>query len=357
MKKNTYNILLRFSFSFFLIIGIVFIIIGFNNYKIIKFDYQENNNIKYKVYLKKNNFFENDYLEENRTYISSLIDYIDINYHYNIKYAYPVKGEYTYKIVAIVSANKTNSNDYYWKKEYDLTDEKRGVINDSNELSLDENIQVNYDKYNQILKSFKKEYGIASDGVLKIAMVVNHNSNYEEIKEPIIVDSNLSLSVPLMEQTVEASIQKDVKSSSDVIEYKDYDKNIKFLLFKIAGGILILVSLIYLIYSIKTSLSHKRDDEYNYKLDKILKNYDSIIANVNNKPTLTGLKKIEISDFDELLDIYNEVRMPINYYQDSVKNSSTFVIYNDTIAWIYELKKDDFLTGGDNSAETKKDKD
>ena len=30
--------------------------------------------------------------------------------------------------------------------------------------------------------------------------------------------------------------------------------------------------------------------------------------------------------------------MPINYYHD--KNKSTFVIINDSIAWIFNLKKD-----------------
>ena len=39
-----------------------------------------------------------------------------------------------------------------------------------------------------------------------------------------------------------------------------------------------------------------------------------------------------------MIDVYNEVRMPINYYQED--GNSIFIIINDSIIWIYTLKKD-----------------
>ena len=81
---------------------------------------------------------------------------------------------------------------------------------------------------------------------------------------------------------------------------------------------------------------YKNDNKYELSLEKILKNYDSIIANANSMPNINGFKKIEISTFEELLDVYNEVRMPINYYQKNDK--STFIIINEGVAWVYSLK-------------------
>jgi hypothetical protein len=92
---------------------------------------------------------------------------------------------------------------------------------------------------------------------------------------------------------------------------------------------------------------------YDITLDKISKNYDSIIANVNNLPEINELKKIEVSTFEELIDVYNEVRMPINYYQNEQKTESTFIIINDEIVWIYTLKKNDFLKRVDNNDKKK----
>ena len=38
--------------------------------------------------------------------------------------------------------------------------------------------------------------------------------------------------------------------------------------------------------------------------------------------------------------------MPINYYQDDIHQVSTFIIINDSVAWIYKMKKSD-VVGGD----------
>ena len=66
------------------LLGFIFARHGIHNYKQVQVSYKEKSDIHYKVYLKENNFFEEDYLEENRTYITSLIDYLDIDFNYNI---------------------------------------------------------------------------------------------------------------------------------------------------------------------------------------------------------------------------------------------------------------------------------
>ena len=59
-----------------------------------------------------------------------------------------------------------------------------------------------------------------------------------------------------------------------------------------------------------------------------------------------------MSSFEELLDVYNEVRMPINFCQDEDK--STFIIINDSIVWIYVLRKDTMKWVDSNEKENKK---
>ena len=82
MKKYKLNKKLQFLFPFLFLIGIFITIVGFNDKKVINLTYTQDNSIHYNVYLKENNFFENKYLTEGRTYISSLIDYIDVSFHY-----------------------------------------------------------------------------------------------------------------------------------------------------------------------------------------------------------------------------------------------------------------------------------
>lgn len=339
MKKSKLNIFIRILFPFFFIFGIIFIVIGVNDYTIKKVSYNENNDIKYKVYLKKNNFFDTDYIEENRTYISSLIDYIDVNFQYNIKYNVPISGNYNYKIIALVSANKTNSSDYYWQKKFDLTDTKKGEINNSNQLYLEENIKINYDKYNEILNEFRRQYSVSSDNELKIAMEITNEVTSEITTDPIVISSNINMTIPLTEQTVEATINKNATNSSDVFEVKEKSKEIKFVIYKVMGIILLIVSIIFSALIFLSTFIYNKLNKNEVELKKILKNYDSIIATTTSKPVFTGLKKITVNSFNELLDVYNEVRMPINYYCDEVNKENIFMIYNDSFVWVYLFKK------------------
>ena len=106
---------------------------------------------------------------------------------------------------------------------------------------------------------------------------------------------------------------------------------------KIIGTIFIIFSIAGFVVVTKAAKDFKMNNLYLLKLNKILKNYDGIIANAKSLPDIKGFKVVEISTFEELLDVYNEVRMPINCYQE--RNRTTFIIINDTTAWIYILRK------------------
>ena len=77
-------------------------------------------------------------------------------------------------------------------------------------------------------------------------------------------------------------------------------------------------------------------------LRKILNNHDSIIVNADfaSLPNTDDYDVIKVTSFDELLDVYNEVRMPINYYQNK-SIESIFMIINDGVIWEYRLKKEE----------------
>lgn len=339
MKNYKKYKMFQFLAPFLFIAGIALILAGLNDTKIIKLKYEEDNNIKYNVFLKKNEFFEAPFLGENRTYIASLIDYIDVNFEYKIKYNKQIKGGTKYKYVALVRANKKDAEGYYWEKEYDLSDEKELRVEKENIITISDNVKVKYSTYNEILNRFKKEYGVNTDGELKVIMKINNNANFENVDRPINIDSQLSLSIPLLEQSLEVTINKDDSNEKDILKIKNKSNSKIYLIYKISGAIFVLSSLIGFIVSTKKNIEYKKSHQYKVTLEKILKNYDSIIANTNNLPPMSGLKRIDISTFEELLDVYNEVRMPINYFQNKAENESTFFIINDDIVWIYKLKK------------------
>jgi hypothetical protein len=57
-------------------------------------------------------------------------------------------------------------------------------------------------------------------------------------------------------------------------------------------------------------------------------------------PDISDMKLIEVTTFDELIDVYNEVRMPINFYNSKEGEEAIFIIVNDNMAWRFILGKD-----------------
>ncbi len=307
---------------------------GYFNEKKVTLKYQENNDIDYKVYLKQNDFFDDKYLEKGQTYITSLIDHVNVDYNYNIKYDNNVTGEYKYYVYATVESNKSNSDAKYWSKDYKLTDENSMKIKDVMEYSIHENVDIDYNKFNNILISFKKTLGLSgANGVLKVYLNVVSEVIGNEV--PAVIENKLLLSLPLSEMTIEASINSDAHNN-----IKEVSKPIntdKLKLTRTLGGLYAAAVLFFVILLIHVTKSKKDLNKYENELKKILNTYDSIIVNVNKLPDLSGYKVIDVASFNELLDAHGEVRMPINFFKDVRR--SYFVLLNDNTAWKYVMSK------------------
>lgn len=323
-----------------LIISIVLICFGFIKKEFINVKYSEDNSINYKVYLHKNNYFNTPYLDENRTYIANLINYIDIKFNYNLKLSEKINGNYKYSVMAKVKANKTNGEQgYYWSKDYVLVPSKMININNNDVVSISENVKVDYNKYNEILNSFKKEYSIQTEGLLDIVLNVQSTGTGKVFTEPIDITSDLSLNVPLLEKAVEANINKNAKSHNNTITMVDRTYSKYHLISGVSGIILLLIAIILFINTMYKKKKFVEENIFDVTLNKILASHDSIIANVSTLPEINDMKLIEVTTFNELIDVYNEVRMPINYYKDDNGEEATFLIVNDNMAWRFILDK------------------
>jgi hypothetical protein len=346
-KKRLKPFIKHILFSFFILVfsllGYFLLTKGLNNKETISIKYDENNNIDYKVYLKPNSFFESSYLPKDSTYISTLIDYIDTDFNFNMHYNKKVVGTYTYFIRGSLVANKTDSaQKSYLTKEYVLTDNVTGTINNQKNFSIKQNIKIDYQKYNELLTEFKREYGLTIDGKLKVELIVKSTVNSSDSSKPLENTSSMNVEIPLTEQSVDISINTnpEVKSSSvtlDTLSINDTTHKL-YLWGGISSIIIVFMLIIYFIKEIHYEQS--RISKYNKELSKILDTYDSIIVTVNKVKDLSSYNIIKVNTFEELLDAHNEVRMPINFIEVERNEESVFVLINENVAWLYVLKND-----------------
>ena len=168
--------------------------------KIIK--YQETSNLDYRVYLKENDFYEVPYLdkEQNMVYISELIDYLDIRFTYDFNVASNQTIDFTYSITGKLTIGDANSN-VYFQREYELLKEKKGRMEDAKNYTIDENLQIKYDYYNQIANSFKSTYGIDTVSNFMIYLKINKNSVNDKVVS-LNNEDTMTINIPLSEKSV-----------------------------------------------------------------------------------------------------------------------------------------------------------
>ena len=81
------------------------------------------------------------------------------------------------------------------------------------------------------------------------------------------------------------------------------------------------------------------EEKLKNRLEKEQKAIEKEKADIEEMPNINKLNKVKVSTFSELIDLYNEIRLPINYYEE--QNKSIFFIINNQIIWIYILKQDE----------------
>lgn len=315
-----------------------------NNIKYVNVNYNQRENVDYKVFLKPNKFFDTDYLTkgDSKTFISSLIKYIDIDFSYYISYDQNLSGQYEYYIKGTIEANKTNSETgNYWKKEYMLLNKVTKQYNDANSINIAENVKVDYQKYNDLLNSFKSELLLSADGKFRVELIVKNTIQMEEANENKESEIIIPIEIPLSIQSVDISIDSvnnDVTQGT--IDAQIEIENPLFTLLLRVSIVCAAISILLIILFVSRIIFNIRNqNKYLKELNNILSTYDSIVVNVEKSSVdLNKYNIISVSSFEELLDAHSEVRLPINFIEIRKNIECAFVLINNDMAWVYKMK-------------------
>ncbi len=275
-------------------------------------------------------------------YIADLIEYIKANYSYNADFSAPVTGNVTYQLVASVSANQRSatSTAQFGEKKYPLTELQTKYLSDASNLLINQDISIDYNSYNQILATFR-QYSPGAGGTLKINLVIAGQLTTVEYPDVLDYNATLGLEMPLAQADVTV---KPIATSSDQ-SVKTFKKDINIdsdakRACRIAGIVAAILFIVELVVIIAKYRATRADFRYEDNVDRLLGAYDSIIVDIKSEPNLRNFNINEVEDFDELIDVYNAVHMPINFYRTAT--TSNFVIMSESIAWRFVIRASDF---------------
>lgn len=353
MKKNRVNELVdnqlqrkRTIFSYFcaiivLTVLVLSLIVAFiNQNKPHYVNYNEKGIVDYKVYLKENEFFNNNYLEENNQYIASLIDRIVANFDYELSMEDEnIEYEYSYKIKAEVNVKEKNTNNSLYKFDEVLVEDRKDTAYDGETITINEYVNIDYNHYNDIIKKFISVYDLDDiESTLDVVMYVTAQGNCEEPTENADNESTIALSIPLTTKTMAIDISSDLIDDSSFMACENnsnYSILIIFALLIIAGVEL------FLIYSLGKYVVATRTAEgiYETELKKILNNYRSYIQKVNNEFDLSGYQVLKVDSFTDMLEIRDTIQEPILMVENKEKTGTYFLIPSKTkILYSYGIK-------------------
>lgn len=335
-KRRKHKIKLAVQSVILLIISAVLIIMYFKLSKNEYNKYTENAKVDYKVNLKENEFYEEDYLDENSNIIASLIKNIEVNFKYNLNLEANQEYTYNYKILAKTNVRKSSNTNSI----YETTDElviKDNQTSNSKKLEISENLTIDYEKYNEKINKFINLYNLDNTtSTLELEMYVNVINKYDgnQINEESKV---MTLSIPLTTKTVDISIGSNVVADEGkaLLKKSEYE-NITYVLW--IGVILGVLGVIIFIRFIKYILdTRSAETMYDQQLKIILFNYKSYIQKANNAINKEEYKVIQINTFNEILGLRDTMQAPILMYTDENEDRTEFIIMNEGILYVYVL--------------------
>lgn len=308
------------------------------------YTYSYNSNLGYKVYLRPNKFYTMPYLGMNKQYITSLIDHIDLDVSYNFRSTEEIDYTYTYDIVATVkgiySENEGAANEI-WSKDFQITpaETKSGT---GKTFAINKTVSVNYDTYNNVMSEFKNKFGLSVDSRADIVVKITVTGGLKGEENSLQESNTMTLQIPLLKQTIQ--LKPDyVNSGGKTITStpKDTGKGVKVPLL-IFGIVLLLGSIFVIKIYVSKLLQTTKKSEYLIRFNKILKEFADIIAETDNLPDLTKYDVVTIKQFNDLVDIEEELHSPIICAEIREDLESWFIILHDRTAYRYILKYEDF---------------
>ena len=312
--------------------------------KIMYIDYEETSDIDYKVYLKANDMFDEEYLGKDVAYVASLIDYIDATFNYTLEMnANNLNYEYVYWIDATVEVVDKKSSATIFKPCERLVGGATLTQNSNNELVINENIKVDYDKYNEIANNFVVQYDLDDTiNTLILKMHINVISSCEDFETNGNNSYEVLLRVPLTTKVVNIEMNSTIPNEQTKV--LACERGIGKQFFKASSITFGIIDVLFVIgFILFTYLTRNTDINYSIKVKRIVNSYKSYIQRITNEFDTHEYQLLNVSTFNEMLDIRDTIQSPILMFENEDKTCTTFVIPTNTkLLYSFEIKVDDF---------------
>ena len=344
LKKWARYSLLGIIITFF-ISSIVIILTSFNkpdkNEDMLLYSYNINQDLDYKVNLYDNSYIESSYLGKEETYISDLIKEIEIDYTYKYAGSKVVPLSYTYDVVATINGEYSldEEDSKVWTKEFKLVENRNGKITDKTSMHITEPVKLNFKYYNNVVSKFRQELHLPIKASLIVVFKINITGEIEGTDKKINDTKLMTLSFPLNQQAFKITEKYEENFNNNIkptVEKKEKINSRKL----ISGIVLLSTSIFIFILFFREIFNIPRKNKYTIQLNKILKEYGDIIIEVINPVSEFEMDIVEVKNFNEMIDLEEELRVPIMFYETIEYLEGEFTLVHNNILYKFILRNE-----------------
>lgn len=318
---------------------------SFSEEKNVTMVYKEKGSIDYKVSLLENNLFEQGVLNPADTYISGFIDDISTDFKYDFEVDSASDIEYTYHVDTIMELKDNKTGDILSQKINSLIPETTQVIKNTKVLNFVQNVNLDYDSYNNLAKSLKetdelKDLNADVSGNIYLKLYIDFKVNNTKFTKVIKHSDVMEVRIPLLSTQVDVSMVDKINDEHNYVQHLESELINEVTLF--IGIVLLIVDTIFLLVTLSFIFrTTPKKTKFVRLRDGLLKEHDKIIVNSKNVPSTEGYTVIDCYSFGELLDAQKLLNKPI-IYNELVKNQKcVFVLVTDNEYYKFVLKEVD----------------
>ena len=302
------------------------------------FNYKNEFKANYSVNIKPNKFVEEESLPMNQTYVTALMDSVNMDLSYGYTSSEKGHTEYEYNVVGILQAKYDKSGTDYevWNKEFELKDKKFSST-DENKFTIKENVIIDVKTYNSEVNEFKQTLGMDVDAKLIVKLIVKTTTTVDNKEVFNTYTSNVEIELGEKVTNITGNLIDEQPGYivKDTIEKTSGNK----ILVSIINIPLLLVS-IYVMYYItfKTKSAHNIKNTYKLELNKILRACQDKIVSISKAPNINEETVVEVKEFGELIKLSEELFKPILYWPLQDKQEAWFCVMSNYAVYRYILK-------------------
>ena len=215
--------------------SIIFVSLDANTYVY----YQENGSALYHAYLNDNEYYEEDRLNGNHAYISSLIHHMDVAFRYESKMeAEDVTYQYQYRVDAqlVVEDSKTGAAIY---NPVETILGPTNKIYKGQKLVLAPTVEIDYVAYNEKAKEFISQYKLVDvNSYLNVTMYVDVIGMSELFASESEGQYNIQVKIPLTKNVLKPQVSSSIPAGPQkVLSNPNRGKTLFKVLAIIAGNL------------------------------------------------------------------------------------------------------------------------